>query len=125
MEQTDTFGTSAIVATATNARVEQIWVLYRRLDPIHQRLVLRMMLEDAPRGGMANTRTYSISGRFDLLDQLISSALTPLDEDLAVPEEFALGDPAPQYVPAEWVAELDTWQGDDAASFVVTWDEEE
>ncbi len=37
---------------------------------------------------------------------------------------FSLGDPAPQFVPQEWIDELNSWGAEDTAPFSITWDED-
>lgn len=39
-------------------------------------------------------------------------------------DSFTLGDPRPQYVPREWIDELNSWRSDDGAPFALNWDED-
>jgi len=52
----------------------------------------------------------------------LAETLSPAAEAM-MRARFVLGDADPQVVLASWFEELTSWQADDAAPFVIAWDE--
>jgi len=71
------------------------------------------------------TPTVSFSDRLAVVESLLNRAtqladISLMQDDLA---KFEVGDPDPQFVPDEWLGELEAEDVEDVIPFLVVWDE--